>query len=314
MSNLYLSGSAEQGSNLELFLNDCLNMMGNGSITHNQGSLAWCESYAMAKALAAALNFINLMGNQLSPDSLSIFGDRYADLYDLPTQGNGLIPDNLNEIKDYISLKSATFGTLCSYSNVKDYVAAILGSIFIDLEYIDPNIQSIATHSPPAGLWISPLSSLLVRIWQPRDNQDNLIMDNNTFHVNRNKYINFLQAWMPAYIAVRSLNLLYSGNNSLPNYVGGNNVISGVSGTNVLSGIGTAFTTDFGGVALGFSMPIEVVDNNNNLQTFHIAHVNSDTSLTLVEYLNSNITNRTYRCLGIQMDVPFVLDNACFNI
>jgi hypothetical protein len=61
-------------------------------------------------------------------------------------------------------------------------------------------------------------------------------------------------------------------------------------------------------------MPIEVVDDLNALQTYHIINVGSDTSITTLEPIVNNITNRTYRLLGIQMDKPFVLDNSFFNV
>lgn len=313
MSQLYLSGSDEQGSGLELMLQDCLAMMGEGAITAEQGSLAWCEAYAYATALMAAINFVQLMSNQLTPDSLSIFADRFADIYNLPKRGTNLIPDNLNEIKEYVAIKTAIFGTPCNYSNVKTYIESVLGPLFIGLEYVDPKLQSIATQGPPSGAWVSPLSSLLVRVWQPRDNKDNYSVDINTFQTQNNKYAALVQSWMPAYIAVRNLNLIYSGANSLPNYNGGVNVVSIAAGDNLLTGVGTKFLTDFANVSNGYMMPIEIVDDNNNLNTFHVKQLVNDTVMRLYETVPVSITNRTYRCLGIQMDVPYVLDNACFN-
>jgi hypothetical protein len=315
MANLFLSGSAEYNSTLELFLTDQLLGMGS-AITSNEGSLAWCEAYALAKCFASALNFVELMGNQLSPNSMSIFADRFAAIYGIATQGNGLVPTNLPQIQTYVGLKEAVFGTLPTYAAVDQYITILLGQVFIDLEYIDQHTQTLSTAAPlTAGqFWLSALSTLLIRVWLPRDNQDNLLMNQSNFINISNSYKAFVQDWLPADIAIRNLQLQYNGNDGYGSYVLVENVISGTAGGNTLTGISTAFVNDLSNVALGYQMPIEVVDDLNTLQTYHIINVGSNTSITTLEPIVNNITNRTYRLLGIQMDKPFVLDNSCFNV
>src|ERR1035441_5464358 len=168
MANLFLSGSAEHNSTLELFLTDQLLGMGS-AITSNEGSLAWCEAYALAKCFTAALNYVELMGNQLSPNSMSIFADRFAAIYGIATQGNGLVPTNLPQIQTYVGLKEAVFGTLPNYAAVDQYITVLLGQVFIDLEYIDQHTQTLSTAAPlTAGqFWLSALSTLLIRVWLP---------------------------------------------------------------------------------------------------------------------------------------------------
>lgn len=315
MSTLYLSGSAEHNSNLELFLTDQLLGMGT-AISSAPGSLAWIEAFAIAKSFAAALNFVQLMGNQLSPTSLSIFADRFGAIYGIATQGNGLIPTNLPQIQTYIGLKEAVFGTLPNEASVHQYISILLGQVFLDLEYVDPQIQSIATHAPvPAtSFWFSPLSTLLVRVWRPRDNQDNFLMSESDFFNISNSYKNFVLPWMPADIATRNLELLYPGNDGYGGYALVKNVVNATAGSNTITGIFTSFTTDLSNVALGFHMPIEVVDDNNTVQTYHVTNVANDFSVTVLEPVVHNITNRTYRLLGIQMDAELALDNMCFNV
>lgn len=315
MSNLFLSGSAEHNSNLELFLQDQLLAMGS-AITSDQGSLAWMEAFAIAKALTASFNFVKLMSNQLSPDSLSIFADRFGAIYGIATQGNGLVPDNLPQIKTYVGLKLAVFGTIPNLAAVDKYIQVLLGNVFIDLEYIDPQEQQHATMAPtaPGAYWFSPLSTLLVRVWQPRDNEDHLLMTNNNFFVISNSYKNFVIPWLPADIAVRNEPLLYRGNDGYGSYATALNVINATAGSHTITGVATTFVEDLPNVPLGYLMPVEVVDDLGELHTYHVTNVNSETSITVEEVVVNNITNRTYRLLGIQMDVPFAADNMCFNV
>jgi len=315
MSTLYLSGSAEHNSNLELFLTDQLLGMGS-AISAEPGSLAWIEAFAIAKAFNAAFNFVELMGNQLSPTSLSIFADRFGAIYGIATQGNGIIPTNLPQIQTYVGLKEAVFGTLPNEAAVGRYISILLGQVFIDLEYVDPQIQSLATHAPvPAtSFWFSPLSTLLVRVWRPRDNQDNYLMSESDFFNISNSYKNFVLPWMPADIATRNLELLYPGNDGYGGFALAKNVINSTAGSTTITGIFTAFTTDLANVALGFHMPIEVVDDTNAVHTYHVIDVIDDFTVTILEPIVNNITNRTYRLLGIQMDAPLALDNMCFNV
>lgn len=314
MSTLFLRGAAEHNSDDELLLTDQLLGMGS-AVTSEQGSLAWCEAFAISKALCAALNFVELMGNQLSPTNMSIFADRFATIYGIATQGNGIVPTNLNQIQTYVGLKEAVFGTSPSYSSVSQYIKAVLNQTFIDLEYIDPHLQSLATMEPLTDgyEWFSPLSTLLVRVWQPRDNQDNLLMSTPTFLSVSNSYKSFVQPWLPSDIAVRNLHLVYAGNDGYGSYAAAFNVISGSANTNTITGVGTTFIADLPNVPLGYDMPIEVVDDLNQLQTYHVISVNSNTSITVLENIVNNITSRTYRLLGIQMDRNYVLDDSCFN-
>lgn len=314
MTLLYLAGKASHNSDDELTLNDQLAGMGN-AITSERGSLAWIEAFTISRAMTAALNFVELMGNQLSPTSMSVFADRFASIYNLQTQGTGDVPTNLNQIKLYVSLKEAVFGTPPTYSAVFQFISTILGQIFIDLEYIDIQVQSLATQAPltVGKYWFSPLSTLLVRVWQPRDNQDNNLMSTADFLNTVDLYKSFVEPWLPADIAVRNLQLVYPGNDGYGSYATGLNVISATAGTNTISGISTTFVADLPNVPLGYLMPIEVIDDQNKLQTYHITNVLSDTLIVTQETIVNSITDRSYRLLGIWLDSPYCLDNEAFN-
>ena len=117
------------------------------------------------------------------------------------------------------------------------------------------------------------------------------------------------------------MQLLYPGHNdqnsSIPTYgsgyANGYNVISISAGGSTITGTNTTFTTDLADVnAKGYMMPIEVVDDNNVLQTYLVTHVADDVSLTITPAARNNITNRTYRLLGIEMDSMYACDNMLF--
>jgi hypothetical protein len=289
------------------------------AITSEQGSIAWIEAYVLSIGLNAGLNLIQLLSNQLTPSDISVFAQRWAAIYNIGSLGNGVIPTNLADIKEYISLKQALFGTPPSLAATMQYIGAVLGvppdGCFINIEWA-PEVQYLATRAPLTGsqIWFSPLSVMYVRVWQPRDNKDNLIMPNNIFFNVVDSYKSFVQEWQPAYIAVRNMQLLYPGNDGYGSYATGENVVTGTAGSLYLVGVGTTFTTDLVDVnSLGYPMPLEIVDDNNKLQTYIVSHVTDDTHLILTTPLLNSVTSRTYKLLGIEMDAPYALDNMLFN-
>jgi hypothetical protein len=334
MAQLYLSGADELNSELDLLLKDNLASMGD-AVTQLPGTLAWAEAYAIANSQMAALNFIRLMSNQLTPTQLSVFARRMAAIFDLPATGNNLIPDNITYLQQTISLKEALFGTPNSFTNVFQYIKAVLGQIFIDLEF-NPDIQNLASGntSPPALpiglnlLWFSPLSLMYARVWQPRDNQDHLLMPTITFLNTVDTYKSFVQEWIPAYGAVANMQLQYVGNDGyginssgVDGYASATNItapygslntINATAGTYIITGNGAClFTQDLYGVdGYGWHMPIEVVDDTNTLQTYHVTNVLNNNLLITQELILNNITARSYRLLGIQMDTPYALDGG----
>lgn len=334
MSTLYLSGSSERNSELDLLVQDNLASMGS-AVTKQQGSLAWCEAYAIAKCQMATLNYVRLLSNQLTPSQMSVFARRYAAIFALPAHGTNPIPSNLSYLQQQISLKDALFGTPNSLSNVYTYISSVLGQIFIDLEFA-PEIQNLASGNAqplgPGNFWFSPLSNIYVREWQPRDNQDNILMPINTFLNTCDSYKQFVKEWLPAYAGVINMQLTYPGNdgyginssgqNGYPSAInvtapyGSQNTISGVAGGNTIFGNGACtFTTDLSGVNLhGWLMPIEVVDDNNTLQTYLVTNVVNDNQIDIQGTITNNITARSCRLLGVQMDTNYVLDISLFNI
>lgn len=316
MALLYLVGQNEENSELDLLLKDNLLSMGS-AVTSAQGSLAWIEAYAIANCQMAALNFIRLLSNQLTPTQMSVFARRFAAIYNLNATGTNVIPDNLPQLQETIALKEALFGTPNTFSNVYQYISAVLGQIFIDLEF-NYQIQNTASgfippQTPPLP-WFSPLSIMYVREWQPRDNQDNILMPTPLFLTTKNSYKAFVQEWLPAYGAVQNMQLLYTGNDTVAPQYGTSNTITAVAGANVITGNGgCAFETDLAAVANGLLLPIEVVDDLNQVHTYHVTQVIDNNHVVIKENVINAITARSYRLLGIQMDVNYALDNMLFG-
>jgi hypothetical protein len=250
---------------------------------------------------------------------MSVFARRFASIYSLNATGINVIPNNLSQLQETIGLKDALFGTPNSFSNVYQYISSVLGQIFIDLEF-NYQIQNTATGNstplPPTASWFSPLSVMFVREWQPRDNQDNLLMPTPVFLSTKNSYKSFVQEWLPAYGAVQNMQLSYTGNDTISPQYGTSNTITASVGANVLvGGGGCAFLADFiATVDNGWILPIEVVDDLNQVHTYHVKQVIDNNHVVIQENVVNNITARSYRLLGIQMDVNYALDNLLFHI
>lgn len=319
-------GTSLINSDLAFLLQDQLNAMGD-YLTQDVGSLNWIEAYVNARALAADKQYIQLLANQLSPAGATIFLQRWAVMY------NTLGLNNEQDIKNYIELKQSQFGTAPTFNNIKQFMQSKLGSIFLDLEWT-PELQPLATTDPIQQIsedgyaYASPLSTVMVYVWQPRDNQDNLLMSNAEFNAKVESYRSIMQEWNPSTIEFITMNLTNRGNcdgygggyNGLNynNYLDGYNVVSGVLGTNVITGVNTTFKTysdggfgDFqGAVSEGYNPPIQIVDDAGVLRTYFVASVQSNTQLTTTTPILGGITNRTYRTLGFILDTVPMLDNA----
>ena len=340
MYNVPSFGCAQQTSDPTLLLNDLLNGMGN-YFTKEEGSLNWIECYVYARALARSKQFINLMANQLSPATVSILLPDWSQIYNISSLADP------GTTKRFIEFKQTLFSTPPILSNITTYFQNQLGPLFIDLEW-RPELQKYATTDPTVQVsedgyaYSSPLSAVMVYVWQPRTNQDVLTYPTNLFNQTVDSYHAIIEDWNPAYIGFITINLTNRGfgdgycdnhfgsaffTNPLINYVDGYNVVSGTAGSAVLTGVGTTFNSfpvgstsnfqgDFeGAVAEGFNPPVQIVDDLGALQTYFVLSVQSNTQLTLTTPLINNVTSRTYRTLGILLDTPGMLDDAMlFNV
>ena len=323
-------GSSFQYSDLNVILNDLLNGMGD-YLDQQPGSLNWIECLVNAKGLAQDKAFITLMANQLSPSSSSVYLDDWSQIYNISS-----LQASPFQQQQYIEQKQAQFNTPPTLSNLISYFQKALGNIFIDLE-IRSELQNLATTDPTIQIsldgyaYSSPLSTVMVYCWQPRDNQDNLLIPNNFFNQTVESYHPYIQAWNPAYLNFQTQILHNLGNqdgygggyngNNFNNYIDGYNVISGTAGSLFMTGTNTTFKVYPNGnvgdidisVNAGYTPPIQIVDDLGQIHTYYVLLSSSNTSLTLTTPLINNITNRTYRLLGCVTDVPGVSDSWLLN-
>ena len=320
-------GTSIKNSDVSFLLQDQLSAMGD-FLTQEVGSLNWCEAYTNARSLAYDKQFITLMANQLSPNSASIFLNRWAQIYNT----TGLADPK--SIEDYIETKQVQFGTPPTLNNLKTYFQKALGEVFIDLEWA-PELQQFATTDGYQQIEVdgyaynAPLNKVYVYLWQPRDNQDNLLMTNAQFNSISESYHSIIEGWNPSYITFQTLNLTNRGNQdgygggyngmSYNNYLDGYNVVSAVAGGNTITGINTTFLSYPGNVipgdfeesiAGGFNPPIQIVDDAGEMHTYYISQVISNALMTTTTLIINNITNRTYRCLGCVLDTSGMTDGG----
>lgn len=324
-------GTSISNCNLITLLNDNLNTMGD-YFNSQVGSLNWCECLVDARDQEAAYNLLNIMSRQLNPATATVWLDRWATIYN--TAGAA----DVVTIQSYIGTLQKQFGTPPNLNNIRQYLAATLGNIFLDIQY-NPENQYLATTDPYQDLIVEklqynqPLAVFFIYVWQPRDNQDNVLLNNAAFNQLVNGFQQIMQNWLPHYAEIITMNLVNRGNQdgyaggynglNYNNYLDGYNVVSGTAGSTTLTGVGTTFTNDFfpqagNSVDVPFSInrtpPIQIVDDTNMVQTYYVASITNDTSMTLTQPLINNITSRTYRTLGIVYDTSGMFDNsALFN-
>lgn len=315
-------GKSSQSNPLNIFLKDNLAGMGD-YLTQEVGSLAWIEARTYAQAQTTAFSFLQLLANQLQPGTSSIYLDQWAQVYNL--QGLSLT----QAIKEQIEVIQALTGTPPTLSNVIEYLQYILGNVFLSVQWTPEN-QYFATIDPYQDLIVDgylyemPLATLIVYVWQPRDNQDNLLMPTNVFNQLVDTYKPILQSWAPHFTEIITMNLINRGNldgyngGNYNNYADGYNVVSGVTGSTTLTGVNTSFIVDFtllpANNELPFCIartpPIQIVDDTNVVQTYYVKSVANNTTLTLTSPIINTITSRTYRILGIAFDTSGMLDQG----
>lgn len=314
-------GTSNGHGEIANFLQDCLAGMGD-YLTKDVGTLAWCEANAYARLFQTAAQFIRLMNDQVNPATSSIYLDQWKTIYQVASF-------NDMDASNYIQLIQSLVGTPPTISNIQRLLSYMLGNIFIDVEWapeLQPTATGVGGNLPNASngyQYVSPLSTMYVRVWQPRDNQENILVPDAAYLPLVDTYQSILKLWLPTNYATRTYELRNFGNATgcaavnilTPQqcFLDGYNVISGSAGGTTITGINTTFQTDFYGFHHNYYPPLEVVDDTGALHTYYVANVSSPTSLTIASPLINAITSRSYRTLGVICDYPRMLDGASTN-
>ena len=321
MTNVAPQGTSAQNGELNGILQTFLNGMGS-FLSKEIYSLAWIDQATDSRVFYTALRYIRLMANQLNPATASVYLNDYKVAYNI--QGFSDI-----DAITYIKIQQSLFGTPPTLENITLYLKYVLGNVFIDLEWA-PELQYLATGkggsvppNPTVG-YKCPLSVTYIRIWQPRDNKDNLLMSNADFATTSSSYKRLMSNWIPLSYSTPPYQLLNFGNMAgcaaigilTPQqcYQDGYNVINVSANSNTVIGTNTTFVSDFAGVTEGFYPPLEVVDDTNTLYTYYVSSVQSNTHLTLTQPVRNSITGRTYRTLGFISDVGGMSDFAYLHL
>ena len=150
------------------------------------------------------------------------------------------------------------------------------------------------------GNWTSPLNTIKIRVWQPRDNQGNLLMSNSMFQQTVNTYQTFLTNYLPTYVNFQT----FQYQNNTANNSG---KMTFAAESIYVSGAGTSFTTTF---TAGSSF--EIVDDKNQLQTYVVSSVISNVAMILTTTTVNSATGLSYRSTGFFFDVSNNLDSQQF--
>lgn len=306
-------GSSSQGSELERMFIDQMAGMGD-FITNQPGTLAWVEGLVCARMLNAAINFVRLVTSQLDPANATIFLSRWQEIY--------LCFLNRTNTETYIQQLNLETNTLPSINNITLYITEQLQGTFLDLQFIPIFASPWATRAPPppGTLFNSPISYILVHVWQLRDNNDNLLMPTNYFMSVINTYQNVTSSWIPENSALENVIFTNAGGDGYGNMNlddGYNVPVTGILGgttlTSTLSSANSTFDRDFEAVISGQVpfQPIEIVDDLNVVHTYYVNHVNSNTQVVLTMPLVNAITARTYRTYGFLCNISGAGYTAC---
>lgn len=291
-------------------IHNALNQDRGSAIDIDEGSFIWYENLGLAKALADEYETARRFANQFNPNTLGPFLERWETIMNIVPNPNDSIETRRNRIANRFLLWTQP----STIDNVITQIKDALGDIFIDLEYYDPNLDlgscpggldlsSVGGVILPDGNWQSQNCTIRIRIWQPRDNQNNLLMDNATFINTKQLANNFLTNYLPAYTNFQLLQFITQGSGT----------VTGIIGSNILYGTNTSFTITF-----QINDLIEIVDDSNNIHTYQISSIPGDTRIIIYSSLLGNSTNNYYRVPprsggGFILDTPNNLDRMRFR-
>ena len=286
---------ATSGTQLELLLNSMLDARGS-AITAEPGTVAWVEAMAFARALFSASETLRRLLNQFNPLTVTSELVRWEKIMGI-SPGSELTE---NERRRLLAAKWKLFGKSPIEQTTYDVLAATLGPIFVSILHIP---SSKATMSLPGGLtvpggntiadgpWYSSVAHVPIRVSQP------LAMTDAEFISKVALFLPFFYDMMPAYTTY-----------NWGTYSRAVGTVSISAGTTTLTGVGTHFLTT--NIAVVAGDEIEVRDISGTLYTLIVASVASDTSLTVVTPLATNVLNSYWGRFGFFLDAPKNLDYA----
>ncbi len=292
---LFRTGGA--ADSLQELLLRSLNDARGSAVEAVPGTVAWVEDMALARVMFAASEAVRRLAYQFDPLRMTAFLERWENILKIVPG----IEATDNERRRTVAAKFALIGTPPFVQNVKDYLDALIGNVYVETLRI--NSADAETYVPngvvipggitiPAGEWSSTVSHIPIRVAQP------LAMIDAEFYSTVGSFKPFLYDYLPAYVSFDwGRFCTVNGTISLPN------------GSDTVTGTGTLFLTDPGG-AIEIGEEIEVYDNAGVLVTVTVVSVETDTSLTVTTYNGTSITNKEWKRFGFFLDAVQNVDNA----
>lgn len=268
------------------------------------GTVMNVENYAIARMISLQFDNNERMKNNLyMPLKMSLAIEDWEDILGIFSDPS--LP--LITRKQRIQLIFSLWNTPPTQQNVFDLVKLLIPEIFIRIEHlsladasgsIEGGVSFPGGISLSDGSFSSTLSTVIIRIWKPRDHSGNSLMTDGRFNQLATKIYTFLDNYLPTYVNFN----VFRYNAS---FIGSITIIPG--DVNIV-GFGTHFLTD---VSVGDTF--ESVDDNDIPRTYTIATITDDLHLSIVETPWHSNTIGHYFTYGVVLDEPGNLDNSYFN-
>jgi hypothetical protein len=305
--NICFRTGAEKGQAIETLLQSLNQELGTTYAAYfpeGTNTIVWVENYTVAKAANDLWESNQRLVNQFDPNRMSVFIPRWETILGLVPGPNDSLTDRKKKIADKFSLWSSP----PTFQGVSDHIKNIIGNIFVELEPGDVTQGSVpggaivpgVTTFPEvdldgSALWFGLGNRLYVRVWQPRDHNDNILMPTSVFQETVKQAHSFLDDYLPTYVDFKVIRYVSKPAGTVTVAAGGTTLV----------GSGTSFTTL---VATSW----ESVDDNGNLVTYKIASVTDNTHAVLSTAAPSSNTNGTLRIPGFILDDNNNLSNETF--
>lgn len=261
------------------------------------GTIAWIKNMAIARVLYQASETIRRMSLQFNPETMSVFVPRWEKILKITPNENA----TMNERRRVIGAKFETIGIAPTGQAVRDFITKLIPDNFVSI--IHATAATAYTRVPggltvPGGItiddgqWVSSLSNLSVRVYQPLNQSDS------EFYESVNSFRIPLGDFLPAYTT-----------NNWGRFGNQTGTISISAGSAVVTGTGTDFVTGpEGGITVGEE--IEFFDDANKFNSIKVLAVDSSTQIRLVANVSTSVTSKSFRRIGFFLD-QINLDN-CF--
>jgi hypothetical protein len=289
-------------STLELILN-ALNQAQGSAYTSDPGTAVYAQNFAFAKAIWDVFESNQRFINQSDPVRMSAFLSRWENILSLTPSAT----DTDLARRTAIGAKFKIMALPPTSQNVADLLSQLMGQVFVQLIHTG-SASNTGTYpggltvpggvSLPDGNFNSNIAYLAVRLWQPRDQNNNLLMSDQQFKTFASTFKAYLDDYLPAHMTYAWGRITFENTGTL----------TMTAGSTAMVGNTTTWITA-GSYVMPAGSVVEVVDDLGALQTFTVATTTTNTAASATLAAPNAITARKYRLKGFYLD-RINLDNA----